>query len=209
MNGGVEIEAWDSDSIDIVARIQVGARTADEADAIARDIHIEASGATIRARGAGPLGRHQNWSVNFVVMVPRRTDLSLSTENGPLSVKNVSGHMELSTLNGPLYLSGVAGDVHARAENGPLAVRLIGSRWDGVGLDAETMNGPADLRIPDEYNAKIEFGTVNGPMNVGFPLTVTLSGRIRDRISTTLGSGGPPVRVVTTNGPMTVRRSTP
>ncbi len=209
MNGGVEIEAWDSDSIDIAARIQVGARTADEADAIARDIHIEASGATIRARGPGSLGRHQNWSVNFVVLVPRRTDLSLATQNGPLSVKNVNGHMELSTLNGPLYLSGVAGDVHARAENGPLAVRLMGSRWDGVGLDAETTNGPADLRIPDDYNAKIEFGTVNGPMNVGFPLTVTLSGRIRDRISTTLGSGGPPVRVVTTNGPMTVRRTSP
>ena len=207
MNGGVEIEAWDTDSIAVTARIQVGARTVEEADAIARDIRIDASGPTVRASGPGSLGRHQDWAVNFVVLVPRRTDLSLSTENGPLSVKNVNGHMVLSTLNGPLILSGVGGDVHARAENGPLEVRLLGSRWDGVGLDAETTNGPADLRIPDDYNAKIEFGTVNGPMNVGFPLTVTLSGRIRDRISTTLGSGGPPVRVVTTNGPMTVRRS--
>jgi putative adhesin len=206
VNGGVEIEAWDTDSIAVTARIQVNARAADEADAIARDIHIDASGATVRATGPGSLGRHQNWSVTFLVLVPRRTDLSLSTENGPLSVKNVSGHMELSTLNGPLSLSGVAGDVHARAENGPLSVRLMGSRWDGVGLDAATMNGPADLRIPDDYNANVEFGTVNGPMEVGFPMTVTLSGRVRNRISTTLGSGGPPVRVVTTNGPMTVRR---
>jgi DUF4097 and DUF4098 domain-containing protein YvlB len=114
--------------------------------------------------------------------------------------------MELSTQNGPLMLSGVAGDVHARAQNGPLLVRLTGARWDGVGLDAETTNGPADLRIPEYYNAKIEFGTVNGPMDVGFPLTVTLNGRIRDRISTTLGSGGALIRVVSTNGPMTVRR---
>ena len=209
INGGVEIEAWDSDSIAVTARIQSNARTADEADAIARDIHIEASGATVRATGPDQSGRHQNWSVNFVVMVPRHTDLSMSTENGPLSVKNVTGHMELSTVNGPLYLSGVAGDVHARAQNGPLSVRLMGSRWDGVGLDAETTNGPADLRIPTDYNAKIEFGTVNGPLEVGFPITVTLSGRIRDRISTTLGSGGPPVRVVTTNGPMMVRRGNP
>jgi hypothetical protein len=43
-------------------------------------------------------------------------------------------------------------------------------------------------------------------MDVAFPMTVTISGRVKDRISTTLGSGGPPVRVVTTNGPMTVRR---
>lgn len=208
MNGGVEIIGWNSDSIAVTARIQVNARSTEDADAIARDIKIEVSGATVRAIGGrAPLGRRQNWSVSFVVMVPRRTDLTLSTQNGPLSVDDVAGHMELSTQNGPLSLSGVGGDVHARAQNGPLMIDLIGARWEGAGLDAETMNGPADLRIPENYNAKIEFGTVNGPMDVGFPMTVTLSGRIRDRISTTLGNGGPPIRVVTTNGPMTVRRS--
>jgi hypothetical protein len=208
MNGGVEIIGWNKDSIAVTARIQVNARSIADADAIARDIKIEASGATIRATGgSGPLGRRQNWSVSFIVMVPRRTDLTLSTQNGPLSVQDVAGQMDLSTQNGPLSLSGVGGDVHASAQNGPLMIELLGSRWDGVGLNAETQNGPADLRIPDNYNAKIEFGTVNGPMDVGFPMTVTINGRVKDRISTTLGSGGPPIRVVTTNGPMTVRRS--
>jgi DUF4097 and DUF4098 domain-containing protein YvlB len=186
----------------------VNARTREDADAIARDIKIETSGGTVRATGGGgPFSRRQNWSVSFVVMVPRRTDLTLSTQNGPLSVDDVSGRMDLQTQNGPLSLSGVGGDVHASAQNGPLTIELLGTRWEGTGLDAETQNGPADLRIPDNYNAKIEFGTVNGPMDVGFPMTVTISGRVKDRISTTLGNGGPPIRVVTTNGPMTVRRA--
>jgi len=208
MNGGVEIIGWNkSDSIAITARIQVNARSSSDAEAIARDIKIEASSGTIRATGgSGPFGRRQNWSVSFVVMVPRRTDLTLSTQNGPLSVEDVAGKMDLQTQNGPLSLSGVGGDVHASTQNGPLVIELLGTRWEGTGLDAETQNGPADLRIPDNYNAKIEFGTVNGPMDVGFPMTVTISGRVKDRISTTLGSGGPPIRVVTTNGPMTVRR---
>jgi DUF4097 and DUF4098 domain-containing protein YvlB len=206
-NGGVEIVGWDQDSIAITARIQVNARSEEDAEATARAIRIEAAGASVRASGPGSVGRHQSWSVSFVVYVPRRTDLTLSTSNGPLSVQDVSGRMELSTHNGPLSLSGVGGDVHARAQNGPLMVELMGARWEGEGLDAETMNGPADLRIPSNYNAKIEFGTVNGPMDVGFPMTVTINGRIRDRIATTLGNGGPPIRVVTTNGPMTVRRS--
>ena len=207
MNGGVEIIGWNKDSIAVTARIQVNARSREDADAIARDIKIEASGGTVRATGgSGPFGRRQNWSVSFLVMVPRRTDLTLSTQNGPLSVQDVAGRMDLQTQNGPLSLSGVGGDVHASAQNGPLTIELLGTRWEGVGLDAETQNGPADLQIPDNYNAKIEFGTVHGPMDVGFPMTVTLSGRIRDRISTTLGNGGPPIRVVTTNGPMTVRR---
>jgi hypothetical protein len=205
-NGGVEIIGWNRDSIAVTARIQVNARTDDDADAIARDIKIETSAGVIRATGGGSSSRNQNWSVYFIVMVPKRTDLTLATENGPLSVSDVAGRMDLQTQNGPLSLSGVGGDVHASAENGPLMVELLGSKWDGVGLDARTQNGPADLRIPDNYNAKIEFGTVNGPMDVGFPMTVTISGRVKDRISTTLGSGGPPIRVVTTNGPMTVRR---
>jgi hypothetical protein len=208
MNGGVEIVGWNRDSIAVTARIQVNARTREDAEAIARDIKIDASDGAVRATGGGGrLGHHQNWSVTFIVMVPRRTDLTLSTQNGPLSVEDVSGHMELQTQNGPLSLSGVGGDVHASAQNGPLTVDLIGTRWDGAGLDAETQNGPADLRIPNDYNAKIEFGTVNGPMDMSFPMTVTLSGRIRNRISTTLGNGGPLIRVVTTNGPMMVRRS--
>ena len=206
MNGGVDIIGWDRDSVSVTARIQVNARTADDAQAIARDIRIEASGRAVRAVGPSPLGRRQSWSVSFIVYVPRRTDLTLATENGPLSVHEVSGQMDLSTHNGPLSLMGVGGDVRARAQNGPLLVKLTGARWDGAGLDAETMNGPAVLKIPEAYNAKLDFGTVNGPMDVGFPLTVTINGRVTDRISTTLGTGGPPVRVVTTNGPMSVRR---
>src|SRR5258706_8622535 len=206
MNGGAEIVGWDRDSIGVTARIQVNARRVDDGDAIARQIRIEAAGATLRAVGPQPVGRRQSWSVSVVDYVRRRTDLSIATENGPLSVREVAGHMELSTQNGPLVLVGTAGDVRARAQNGPLMVKLTGARWEGAGLDAETMNGPADLRIPEDYNAKIDFGTINGPMSVGFPLTVTINGRITDRISTTLGAGGAPIRVVTTNGPMTVRR---
>ena len=206
MNGGVDIIAWDRDSVAVAARIQVNARSADDADAIAKDIRIEAAGHAISARGPEPTGRHQGWSVSFVVYVPRRTDLSISTQNGPLSIREVTGKMDLSTQNGPLALIGVAGDVHARAQNGPLMVKLAGARWEGAGLDAATQNGPADLRIPEDYNANLDFGTVNGPMSVGFPLTVTVNGRIRDHISATLGSGGAPIHVVTTNGPMTVRR---
>lgn len=207
MNGGVEIEGWNRDSIAITARIHVIARTQDDAEEIARGIKIEAAGGQIRVTsGPGYTGRHQSWGVMFIVRVPNRTDLTLATQNGPLSVSKVTGTMDLETQNGPLSLYGVAGDVHASAQNGPLSVELLGTKWEGAGLDARTQNGPADLQIPDNYNAKIEFGTVNGPMDVGFPMTVTISGRVKDRISTTLGSGGPPIRVVTTNGPMTVRR---
>jgi hypothetical protein len=97
--------------------------------------------------------------------------------------------------------------VHARVENGPLTVRLVGTAWTGAGLDAEAQNGPVDLALPEHYNAELETGTVNGPVDFQIPITVTLTGRGSDRIRTTLGKGGAPIRVVTTNGPLTVRRA--
>ncbi len=131
----------------------------------------------------------------------------LNTNDGPLGVRDLTGRLGLTAYDGPVSLAGVGGDVRARTTNGPIDIELTGARWEGAGLDAETTNGPVDLAIPESYSARLEFGTVNGPMSVGFPLTVTIQGRVGRRITTTLGAGGAPVRAVTTNGPVEIRRN--
>jgi hypothetical protein len=205
-NGGVAIYGWDRDSIGVVAKIEASARSEEDARQLLEQVRIEAAGSSIRATGPETLSR-THWSVSFDVYVPRHTDLSLETVNGPLSVEDVSGTMDLRAQNGPVSLSGVGGDITARVQNGPLSVELSGTKWDGTGLDAEARNGPVELAIPERYNARLETGTVNGPMDVAFPLTVTVQGHLTNRIQTTLGQGGAPVRVVTTNGPLTIRRA--
>jgi hypothetical protein len=205
-NGGVAVYGWDRDSIAVVARVQASAGSEADAQDLADAVRIEAQGSSIRASGP-ETPRRTHWSVSFDVYVPRHTDLSLETVNGPLSVQDVAGTMELRAQNGPVSLSGVGGDVTARVQNGPLSVELSGTQWDGGGLDAEARNGPVDLSIPERYNARLETGTVNGPMDLAFPLTVTIQGHVMHRIQTTLGQGGAPVRVVTTNGPLTIRRA--
>jgi len=205
-NGAVAVEGWDRDSIEVHARIQAQGATDGEAAALAQSIKIAATGTTIGAEGPDA-GRRQSWSVSFVVYAPRRSDLKLDTYNGPIGVRDVTGRMSLTAYNGPISLAGVGGDVRARTTNGPLDIELVGAHWDGAGLDAETTNGPVNLAIPDNYSAQLEFGTVNGPMTVGFPLTVTIQGRVGRRISTRLGSGGAPIRVVTTNGPVEIQRN--
>ena len=205
-NGGASIEGWDRDSVSVHARIQANAEEIDDARALAREVDVRRNGNTIEADGPEP-GRREGWSVQFVIYVPRRSNIEIETHNGPLSVRNVTGTMDLYTQNGPLSLSGVAGDVKARTQNGPLSVHLEGDRWTGAGLDAEAQNGPVTLFIPDNYSAELETGTINGPMTSDFPITVTLNGRMKSRITTRLGNGGAPVRVVTSNGPVSLRRS--
>jgi hypothetical protein len=204
-NGAVQIIADDRRDIEVHARLQASSDSRNEASAIMRDVRVDL-GSTIST--SGPQRDHDaHWSVSFVIYVPRETNLDLQTNNGPISVKNVVGRMELSANNGPISLWGVGGDVRANTQNGPLQVYLTGTRWNGAGLDAETQNGPLQLAIPENYNAQLETGTVNGPMESDFPITVTLNGRRNwKRFNTTLGSGGPRIRAVTTNGPMSLQR---
>jgi len=203
-NGGIRVSGWDRDSVAVTAKVQTQAGSDDAARALAGRIRIATTGGAIRADGPATSGR-ESWSVSFDVLVPRRTDLTAETVNGPISVEDVAGRMDLHAVNGPVHLDAVGGDVRARTTNGPLVVHLTGERWDGAGLDGETSNGPVELTIPGSYAAHLETGTVNGPMNIDFPVTVQghFDGH---RIETDLGGGGPTIRAVTTNGPLTVRR---
>ena len=207
-NGGVAVTGWDRDSIDVIVRIQTQAGSDEDARQLAQQIRISNDHGTISADGPSIRGR-TSWSVSFEIRAPKRTNLNLTTINGPLAVEEVSGTIRLRAENGPITLDRLGGDVSAHAQNGPLRVELTGARWDGAGLDASTQNGPLVVDVPEGYNANFETGTVNGPMELGFPIMV--QGRIgagsNRRIRATLGSGGPSVRVVTTNGPAIIRRS--
>lgn len=202
-NGAVTVYGWDGDSVVVHARIQASARTESAARDLAEEVRLMVDGGRISADGPSTEDRAW-WSVNFVIGVPRRTDLRVEVINGPLGVEDVSGRLELNSLNGPLSLDGVSGNVTARVQNGPLSVYLTGNRWDGTGLDAEAVNGPATVTIPARYSARLETGTTNGPMVIDYPLT--LQGRIDRHISTTLGDGGATVRVITRNGPLRVKQ---
>jgi hypothetical protein len=202
-NGGASVRGWDGSEIRVSARIQAQASSEEEAREIARQITVRTEGGSIRATGPEQ-GRGRSWSVIYDIQVPRRQDVSVTAQNGPVSVEGVTGRMTLRAQNGPVSLRRVGGAVNARVQNGPLSVVLDGARWSGAGLDAEAQNGPVSLTLPRGYSAELETGTVNGPSSIDLPLSDGYrSGR---RVKTTLGAGGPPVRVVTTNGPATVRR---
>jgi hypothetical protein len=200
-NGGVSVIGADRDSLIVKTRVEAQARTQAEAREIVRQVRTVIRGATISAEG--PRGGDDSWwTASLVIWAPRRSDLRLSSHNGPVSVEDVSGDMELETHNGPLALRGLSGSVRARTSNGPLSVMLTGNKWVGAGLDAETNNGPLSLRVPEGYSAHLEAATNNGPMSLGFPVTVV--GRIGKNISTDLGSGGTTIRAVTHNGPLSI-----
>jgi len=202
-NGGITVHAWDRADTKVTALIETRAETQQDADAIAKQITIRTNAADVRAEGPSTR-RRESWSVSFEIWAPRHTSLTLSASNGGVAVDGMDARMDLETVNGGLALTDVAGDVRGTTVNGGVSASLSGARWSGAGLDLRTSNGGVRLSLPADYSAQLETGTVNGGLNIGFPITV--QGSIGHRIETKLGDGGPTIRVMTTNGGVTIRR---
>lgn len=202
-NGGVSVKGWDRNEILVRAKIQTSAPSQAEADALARQITIETAGAKIFANGPESR-RDYSWSVSYEVFVPRRSDLSLVSHNGGIAIADVQGKMDFSAQNGGVSLKRVGGAVRGGTTNGGLSIELTGDRWDGETLDVKTTNGGISMSLPENYSAHLETGTVNGHLSIDFPVTV--QGRISREIAVNLGSGGPTIRAMTTNGGVRVKR---
>jgi hypothetical protein len=204
-NGGIRVAGWDRNEILVQAIVTAHARREEDARQLASQVQVQAGGGRVSSSGPETNGR-QWWSVSYRINVPRHNDLELNANNGGISIADVNGTIRFDTTNGGVDLRSLGGDVRGETRNGGVKVDLEGDRWDGVGLDVQTANGGVNLSIPDGYNAELTTRTVNGGFRSDIPLT--LQGELSPRrgIQTTLGSGGAPVSVRTTNGGVRLNR---
>ena len=203
-NGGVRVVGGSRTDTLVRARVVATAETQADADALAKQVQISTEGGKVTATGPDRTGDRRGWHVSFEVWVPTKANVSARTSNGGISIANVSGTVGFEAVNGGVTLSRVSGDVRGKTVNGGVNVELAGDRWDGAGLDARTTNGGVSVKVPDGYSCQLAVATVNGGVRSDFPLTV--QGRLDKNIDVTLGAGGAPVRVATTNGGVHLKR---
>ena len=202
-NGGVSVKGWDQNQVLVRARVQTKAPTAEEAKSLGGQIRIETSGAKIFANGPEPR-KDYHWDVSYEVFVPRRADLSVETQNGGIVISDVNGRIDFSAMNGGVVLKRVGGAVRGSTTNGGLIIELAGDRWDGESLDVSTTNGGVIMSVPENYSAHVQTGTVNGGVNIEFP--VNGQDKRTKQLAFDLGSGGALVKAMTTNGGVHLKR---
>ena len=205
-NGGIRVKGENRSDVLIRSCIRTWGASDEAARSAARNIRIETS-PVVTAEG---MNDESNWSVSYEILVPRQTNLKLSTQNGGISINSVDGEMEFEAKNGGLHLSDIAGNVKGRTTNGGIHLDLAGSNtWRGSGLDLQTTNGGVHLSIPENYAAQMEIGTTNG----GFHSAITALNvekkerRQAMRLNVPLNGGGAPVRLITTNGGVHINSS--
>src|SRR4051794_39727626 len=93
-NGGIRVRGWDRGDVQVRSRVQANADTDAEARRIVAGVRIDTAGGRIRADGPDA-----NWSVSFEINVPRTAMLTLTTNNGGISIDEFRGSAKFHARN--------------------------------------------------------------------------------------------------------------
>lgn len=203
-NGGITVRGWDGPDVRIRATIQTWGASDQEAQAQAKAILITTTDNTLRATAPGTNQRGD--AVSFEVFVPRRTGLALRTHNGGISLSELQGTIDFQAQNGGVALAKLGGQVTGQTINGGLSIRLSGPRWEGSGLDVATTNGGISWQVPAGYSAQFFTSTNRGGIETTLPSQKPQRPGEYQEVKASLGSGGQPVKAVTTNGSVVIKQ---
>lgn len=225
-NGSIEIETWNRDEVEIRATKEARARSSEAARELlaATEIVVD-DGRDLEIRVERPgngwrNGRKGNISVNFVLMVPRNTNVEAQTTNGNISIVELDGPARIKTTNGTVDVEGMGGAAVIRTTNGSIRARNLLGHFEGSttngSIDAElataaldedvrleTTNGSVDLAISPALSASVIAHAQNG--RVSSELDGHEVSKKRGFLELELGGGGPRIDIRTTNGRVTLR----
>ena len=223
-NGGVQVQGWDKDTYSITT-CKAAAPPESNADALFSQIHVSIQGGDVSASGPSRSGRHEQWSVFFLIRTPKGAAVDLDATNGPISfygvegkvtaratngpisIKDFSGDAEVNATNGPISVTGSHGNLRIRTENGPISVAVSETTWSGAGLTADAENGPVSLHVPAGFQSRfLVESRGNGPVSCA----ASICGEARktwddDHKRIEFGSGAPVIHLSSYNGPVSVR----
>jgi len=149
-----------------------------------------------------------------------RSAVRARSSNGSVSVAHVFGDIEVHTSNAKVECCDTCGRLIARSSNGKIELEehrgsidastsngLIQARVDEVGRDGillATSNGRIVLELPEKTDADVDIHVDNGVIRNDRNLasaTRDTNGRVRG----TLGRGGIPIKLRTSNGSICLR----
>jgi len=219
----VRVRAWERPEYAVETCKIAASDSRQAAETLLRGITVSRTAGRITT--AGPSGDTGAWQAYFRVRAPKNGSVDLQTKNGPIEVAGISGSVKVRAVNGPISLkdcggqvdahttngpisfSGGSGEVRLHAQNGPMSVELTGDSWNGTMLEAQTVNGPLSISIPEHFRSGVRLRTSgNAPLSCKIDACRTgLTDASRsDERTIQLNGSADTVRVSTSNGPVSV-----
>ena len=147
--------------------------------------------------------RNNDVRVDFIVRVPRGTQLDARTVNGGVTLDGMTADVNAHTVNGSVRIE-TTGLAQAATVNGSINVSMGRADWQDI-LEFTTVNGEITLELAGDVNTEVRATTVSGSIGTDYPLA--LKGRFGPkRISGTIGRGGRELSLTTVNGDIEIRK---
>jgi DUF4097 and DUF4098 domain-containing protein YvlB len=149
--------------------------------------------------------------------------LDAQTSNGSMEISNVTGDTSLRTSNGGIRADVKKGSFEATTSNGSITARLVEPDSNPVRLEssnghidltmdaarevhADTSNSSILVRMPSSAGAQVRAHTSNSSISCDFDVSVHGGMLSKHRLEGTIGTGGPLLDLVTSNGSIKILR---
>ncbi len=138
----------------------------------------------------------------LLIKAPRNAKVSLSANNGGISLRKFAGTAQARTTNGGISLNQSTGTLSVEAENGGISIKDCSGD-----VSANVQNGGMSISVPRNFSTLLE-------VTASEHVPITCRGDICDLAQRTwdnghkmfrLGNAGPVVRLSTVNGGITIK----
>jgi DUF4097 and DUF4098 domain-containing protein YvlB len=214
--GNIRIIGWQKGSVRMEAEKIVYHLPPEKAKAIIEQnpIRVKGNQTTASIRTAGLPSPEME--VNLTIYVPQyRTDINAKIGHGDFSIDSVNGWIEATILQGNVNAQSTSGYFSAMTQRGDIQVEMSGTRWNGQEFAVSTQMGSANLLLPVNYSAALQFETRDGKISVDFPPQVVdgeltppsiLIKKSAQYLKAAVGDGGAPIKLFTYSGDVTLSK---
>lgn len=164
-DGSVTVHGWDKAEVKYTAT----KNGRDEAEVKAVHIDVEQQGSEVSIIARSDEGQG---SASLEVFVPKSASVHVSSEDGSLSLQDVSGEITLRTDDGSVEVSNSGGQLRANTGDGSISISNFDGQADArtgdgsisldgrfTGLNARTGDGSISLSVSSDSNFTVETNT--------------------------------------------------
>jgi DUF4097 and DUF4098 domain-containing protein YvlB len=224
-NGSIEIAGAEVTDCNLTATITARAVTEEGAQELAEQttVRLEPFGNKLLVKINKPKFLiNKSVSVSLDVQVPDESDLMLTTHNGAVVIRDITGKLngtthngkitaehisgkaELHTHNGAMVCREISGDTRFRTHNGGIKVFYSSAAPSICDISLITHNGGIELETPSGFSGEVSISTHNGSIRTDLPITIV--GKVSKRkLLGKVGDGDGNLRLETHNGSIRVQ----
>ena len=135
-------------------------------------------------------------------VVDVRGDIHCTMVDGSCELTNVEGEVDASSTDGSLTIDGKILGLKAHTVDGSVHVTALDGSSNAEGWRVSTVDGSISVSVPKSLSFDLEASSVDGNISVSGP--VKFLSRSHRKVVATVGEGGSPLSISTTEGSITV-----